>query len=70
MAIRAEARIEADAGGAGLSRAAQIAMVQLIALEELLEMSALVLLIAVLLGHLRRTAPGLALRLRLGGPGE
>lgn len=65
-----EARIEADAGGAGLSRAAQIAMVQLIALEELLEMSALVLLIAVLLGHLRRTAPGLALRLRLGGPGE
>lgn len=65
-----EARIEADAGGAALSQSAQITMVWLIALEELLEMSALVLLIAALLGHLRRTAPGLALRLRLGSPGE
>ncbi|MCP2014741.1 hypothetical protein L1280_001893 [Deinococcus sp. HSC-46F16] len=65
-----EARIEAGAAGEGLGRAAQLQMVSLIAVEELLEMSSLVLLIAALLGHLRRTAPGLALRLRLGDSGE
>lgn len=65
-----EARIEAGAGEAGLDRAAQVSMALLIGAEELLEISALVLLIAALLGHLRRTAPGLALRLRLSGPDQ
>lgn len=67
-----QARIDALAAAneTGLDASSRTTLMLLIGAEELLEMSALVLLIAVLLGHLRRTAPGLALRLRLGGPGE
>ncbi|MPY68374.1 hypothetical protein F8S09_17110 [Deinococcus sp. SDU3-2] len=45
-----------------------LVLLLLIALEELLEMLALVILIATLLGYLRQIAPGVGLRLRLIGP--
>lgn len=51
----------------GHLQSAQLAMTELIALEEFMEMSALVLLIATLLHYVRHCIPGAALRLQLEG---